>query len=186
MKLKIGATRIQHLWHLKEKISMNLIVHWLSESHHPTNKNHSSMIENYTKKPKEKFISSWSFNEWVFSLVLTQVNNGQKRNRALKKKTPSNIKKTFSDFYYSLEDYLKQTVNSLSPICQFQTHHRGGSTVNLRGTTVGKDHRKVSVHFTATLWLREHGIRRSEVRFLMRTRNFFFVIRSWQDEKHLS
>ena len=29
----------------------------------------------------------------------------------------------------------------------------------------------------------ERGIRRSEVRFLMGTQNFFFVPRSWQDEK---
>ena len=32
----------------------------------------------------------------------------------------------------------------------------------------------------------ERGIRRSEVRFLMGTWEFFFVPRSWQDEKHLS
>ena len=32
----------------------------------------------------------------------------------------------------------------------------------------------------------ERGIRRSEVRFLVGTQNFFFVLRSWQDEKHLS
>ena len=32
----------------------------------------------------------------------------------------------------------------------------------------------------------ECGIWRSEVQFLMRTQNFFFVQRSWQDEKHIS
>ena len=32
----------------------------------------------------------------------------------------------------------------------------------------------------------EHGIRGTEVRFLMGTQNFFFVSRLWQDEKHLS
>ena len=41
-----------------------------------------------------------------------------------------------------------------------------------------------------SLWLSgrasEHGIWRSEVRFLMRTRNLFFVPRSWQDEKYIS
>ena len=45
----------------------------------------------------------------------------------LPKKAVYNIKKTLSDFYYSLEDYLRQTVNSLSPIFQFQTHHLGKS-----------------------------------------------------------
>ena len=41
-----------------------------------------------------------------------------------------------------------------------------------------------------SLWLSgrasERGIRKSEVRFLMGTQNFFFVPRSWQYEKHLS
>ena len=41
-----------------------------------------------------------------------------------------------------------------------------------------------------SLWLSgrasQHGIRRSEFRFLMGTQNFFFVPRLWQDEKHLS
>ena len=41
-----------------------------------------------------------------------------------------------------------------------------------------------------SLWLSgrasEREIRRSEVRFLMWIKNFFFVPRSWQDEKHLS
>ena len=32
----------------------------------------------------------------------------------------------------------------------------------------------------------ECGIRRSEVRFLMGTQKFFFVLRLWRDEKHLS
>ena len=32
----------------------------------------------------------------------------------------------------------------------------------------------------------ECGNRRSDVRFLIGTQNFFFVPRSWQDEKHLS
>ena len=41
-----------------------------------------------------------------------------------------------------------------------------------------------------SLWLSggapERGIRRSGVRFLMGTQNFFFVLRSWQDETKLS
>ena len=41
-----------------------------------------------------------------------------------------------------------------------------------------------------SLWLSdrasEHGIRGTEVRFLIGTQNFFFVSRLWQDEKHLS
>ena len=32
----------------------------------------------------------------------------------------------------------------------------------------------------------EDGLRRYEARFLVRTRKFFFVPRSWEDEKHLS
>ena len=51
----------------------------------------------------------------------------KKRQTALQKKAVYSIKKTLSDFYYSLEDYLRQTVNSLSPIFQFQTHHLGKS-----------------------------------------------------------
>ena len=63
-----------------------------------------------------------------------------------KKKTVYGIKKTLSDLYYSLEDYLKQTVNSLSPIYQFQTHHLRES----RETIFRQDHREVSVYFTTT------------------------------------
>ena len=41
-----------------------------------------------------------------------------------------------------------------------------------------------------SLWLSSRAsecrIRRSQVRFLMGTQNFFFVPRSWQDNKHLS
>ena len=40
-------------------------------------------------------------------------------------------------------------------------------------------HRGVSVAL-------ERRTRRSEVRFLMRTQNFFFVPRLWQEEKHIS
>ena len=40
-----------------------------------------------------------------------------------------------------------------------------------------------------SLWLSgrasERGIRRSEVRFLVKTQNFFFVPHSWQDEKNI-
>ena len=35
-------------------------------------------------------------------------------------------------------------------------------------------------------WASEREILRSEVRFLMWIKNFFFVPRSWQDEKYLS
>lgn len=45
-----------------------------------------------------------------------------------KKKTVHGIKKTLFDFYYSSEDYLKQTLNSL----------------------FRQDHREVSVYFTTT------------------------------------
>ena len=38
----------------------------------------------------------------------------------------------------------------------------------------------------AQWWSIEREIRRSEVSILMETKNFFFVPRSWQDEKHLS
>ena len=43
----------------------------------------------------------------------------------------------------------------------------------------------ISHNNTNSLWI-ERGIRRSDARFLMGTQNFFFVPRSWQDEKHPS
>ena len=47
---------------------------------------------------------------------------------------------------------------------------------------------KWALHSIESLWLSvrasECGIRRSEVKFLMRTQNFFFVSCLWQDEKY--
>ena len=49
---------------------------------------------------------------------------------------------------------------------------------------------KWALHSIESLWLSvrasECGIQRSEVQFLVRTHNFFFVSCLWQDEKHLS
>ena len=113
------------------------------------------------RKPVSVFRENWKPN--------AKKKNGKSANR---KDTKTEKSKFLNEKPIKKNSQNRKPENPNAPLSSLQDAYHLDFEIDLA-------HRGVSVAL-------ERRTRRSEVRFLMRTQNFFFVPRLWQEEKHIS